>query len=229
MSRRKSIRASSLGVLYLRMSKDSQEDSIPSQRKALTKLAEDCGYKIVREYVDSGISGDATEKRLGFQEMMADCSKGRFSVILCWDQDRFGRFDPLEAGYWVKPMRDAGVVLHTVAQGIVNWEDFAGRIAWTVTQEGKHAYLRDMSRNILRGCRDSVMAGNWISQPPFGYSKPRVSCGWSSTRQRPRSCGTSSGNTLPEGAHAGLRHLPRRELRSQDALTSGTLVRSIRS
>ena len=49
-------------------------------------------------------------------------------AVLCWDQDRFGRFDPLEAGYWIKPLRDAGIRLETVAQGRIDWEDFAGRI-----------------------------------------------------------------------------------------------------
>jgi hypothetical protein len=27
-----------------------------------------------------------------------------FQAVLCWDQDRFGRFDPLEAGDRVKPL-----------------------------------------------------------------------------------------------------------------------------
>lgn len=60
-----------------------------------------CGvrkYTIVREYLDEGFSGDATEKRLQFQQMIAEAADGDFEVVLCWDQDRFGRFDSLEAG-----------------------------------------------------------------------------------------------------------------------------------
>ena len=138
-------------VLYLRMSSDDQERSIPEQREALHAHAAKTGLTIVGEYSDEGISGDATEKRLGFQRMIADCRTKRFEMVLCWDQDRFGRFDPLEAGFWIKPMRDAGVLLETVAQGRIDWNDFAGRLVWSVTQESKHAFLRDLAGNSLRG------------------------------------------------------------------------------
>lgn len=152
------------------MSSDKQETSIAGQRAALLKLAAKNGYKIVREYVDEGISGDATEKRVAFQQMMQDCRLRQFSVILCWDQDRFGRFDPLEAGFWVKPMRDAGVTLETVAQGVIDWTSFAGRLGYMVGQEAKHGYLRDMSRNIIRGKLDAVKQGQWIAgRAPYGY------------------------------------------------------------
>src|SRR6478735_2220884 len=121
-------------VAYYRMSTDRQEASIPDQREAVEKLARKQGYKIVREYADEGISGDDTERRAGFKQMLADARRADFEAVLCWDQDRFGRFDPLEAGYWVKPLRDAGVYLETVAQGRIDWEDFAGRIVYAVQQ-----------------------------------------------------------------------------------------------
>src|SRR5262249_32979526 len=96
-------------VAYYRMSDDKQEASIADQREAVKAYAAEHGYRIVREYKDEGISGDDTEKRLEFQRMLRDAKdRGDFAVVLCWDQDRFGRFDPLEAGYWVKPLRDAG-------------------------------------------------------------------------------------------------------------------------
>ncbi len=157
-------------VSYLRMSKDSQDTSISAQRVAVAALAKSGGYRIIREYVDLGISGDATEKRVEFQQMMADVSRGDFKVVLCWDQDRFGRFDPLEAGFWIKPMRDAGIVLVTVAQGKIDWTDFAGRILYTIQQEGKHQFLRDLSRNVNRGKMQAASLGDWVGgAAPYGY------------------------------------------------------------
>ena len=50
-------------VGYIRMSSDKQEASPVQQRQEIKKLAERDGYRIVRWYVDEGISGDATEKR----------------------------------------------------------------------------------------------------------------------------------------------------------------------
>jgi site-specific DNA recombinase len=157
---------------YYRMSDDRQEYSVADQRREVTAYAAAHGYRIVREYVDEGISGDATEKRAAFQQMLADVkSKRDFEVVLCWDQDRFGRFDPLEAGYWIKPLRDAGVRLETVAQGKIDWNDFAGRIIYAVQQEGKHAYLRDLSRNVIRGMMRVAEEGLWNGGiPPYGYA-----------------------------------------------------------
>lgn len=156
-------------VLYVRMSKDIQDKSPGEQREALTEYALQRGHSIVGEYIDEGVSGDATESRTGFKRMMKDCTLKHFDMILCWDQDRFGRFDPLEAGYWIKPMRDAGVFLETIAQGRVDWNDFAGRLIWSVQQESKHAFLHDLARNSLRGNLARAKEGKHIGIPPFGY------------------------------------------------------------
>ena len=62
-----------------------------------------------------------------------------------------GRFGSLDAGYWIKPIRDAGVQLVLVSEGVVNWNDFTGRVMYGLKQEGKNQYLRDLSRNMARG------------------------------------------------------------------------------
>jgi site-specific DNA recombinase len=158
-------------VAYYRMSSDKQEASIPAQRGEVERLAERRGYKIIREYVDEGISGDDTAKRKQFQAMIADADRGEFSAILCWDQDRFGRFDSIEAGRWIHPLREAGVCLETVAQGRTDWTDFAGRMIYGITQEGKNAFLRDLSRNVVRGHLSKAKQGLWQGgKPPFGYA-----------------------------------------------------------
>jgi site-specific DNA recombinase len=162
-------------VLYLRRSTDKQETSIEDQRAALIEYAAKHGYEIVGEYKDEGISGDSTEKRLGFLKMRDECSSGGFDLVLAWDIDRFSRNDPLELGYWLKPFRDAGVGLETIAQGRINWDDFAGRITYMVQQEGKHAFLRDLSRNVTRGLLSMAKAGKGTggNRIPFGYQVKR--------------------------------------------------------
>lgn len=157
-------------VLYLRMSDERQERSIGDQRTELISYAEKHGYKILREYVDPAISGDDTARRTGFLTMREDSQKGEFSVVLCWDQDRFGRFDPIEGGYWILPFRNAGVRLETIAQGKIDWNDFAGRMLYMIQQEGKHAYLRDLSRNSIRGQLAKAREGKGSGgPPPYGY------------------------------------------------------------
>jgi site-specific DNA recombinase len=134
-------------ALYLRMSTDKQDTSIPEQRAALERYAEKAGYSIVREYLDEGISGDATSKPKGFRKMLAEAPGGDFDRIPCFDQDRFGRFDMIEAGHWITPLRDAGAALEAFAQGGIAWSGFAGHLTYAMAQEGKHQFLRDLSRN----------------------------------------------------------------------------------
>jgi len=157
-------------VLYLRMSDERQERSIPEQRSELLKYAKKHGYHVLREYADSAISGDNTARRVAFLRMREDAQKGGFQVVLCWDQDRFGRFDPIEGGYWILPFRNAGVRLETIAQGRIDWNDFAGRLLYLVQQEAKHAYLRDLSRNVLRGQLTKAREGEGADgSAPYGY------------------------------------------------------------
>ena len=95
-------------------------------------------------------------------------------MILCWDQDRFGRFDILEAGKWIAPFRDSGVRLETVAQGEIDWDDLSGQLIYSVNQLAKHQYLRDLSRNVIRGQVAAQKANRTIfGTPPYGYKKEK--------------------------------------------------------
>ena len=163
-------------VGYIRMSSEKQEASPEQQREEITKVAKLHGYEIIRWYVDKAISGDATEHRRDFQRMISDAeTKNDFSVIVCWDQDRFGRFDSIEAGRWIHPLRKAGVSLTTFAQGKIDWNDFAGRMLFSIQQEGKHQFLRDLSRNTARGQIRNARNGFSCGQAaPYGYDRMLV-------------------------------------------------------
>ena len=157
-------------VAYYRMSSDKQEASIPEQREAVEAYAKAHDYRIVREYLDEGISGDKTSKRVDFQRLHHDACNGRdFDVILCWNQDRFGRFDSVEAGYWIHPLRQAGVRLATVSDGLVDWNSFAGRVVNMLQTEGKHQFLRTLSADVVRGQAAAASEGKWIGIPPRGF------------------------------------------------------------
>ena len=157
-------------VGYVRMSTDKQDTSPEQQRIEIERYAAAHDYGIVNWYEDLGISGDNTAKRVGFQKMIADGSCGGFDAILVWDQDRFGRFDMIEAGRWIHPLREAGVHLASVTDGRVDWSDMAGRLVYSVKQEGKHQFLRDLSNNVSRKMRQMAEAGQWTTgKPPIGY------------------------------------------------------------
>jgi site-specific DNA recombinase len=160
-------------VGYLRRSTRKQEKSLDDQRREVTRYAEQHGYHVIRWYQDE-ISGDETERRTDFLRMIHDAeNKGDFAAVLCWDQDRFGRFDSLDAGKWVYPLRRAGVRLVTVTEGPVAWDDFTGRMMYSIKQEGKHQFLVDLSRNTARGQVTAVSDG-WLTGRAACYGMDRM-------------------------------------------------------
>ena len=162
--------AKTKAVAYVRMSTDKQDTSPEQQRIEIKKYAKKHGYAINDWYQDDAVSGDNTEKRIDFQRMIADATMGGFDAILCWDQDRFGRFDSIEFNYWAHQLREHDVVLVTVTEGLIDWSDMAGRVTSNVKQEGKHQFLSDLSRGVSRRLYQKAEQGQWAAGAiPFGY------------------------------------------------------------
>jgi len=169
--KRKPDNALTPAVAYIRMSSLRQDASPEQQRQEADKLAVANNCHIIREYTDEGISGD-DPKRPGFLQMLRDATERRdFAAIICWDQDRFARFDSIKAGRYIDPLREAGVWLITKVQGVVDWNTFTGRMMYSITQEGKHQYLLDLSLNVLRGRILAAKKGGLIVQPAYGYDR----------------------------------------------------------
>jgi DNA invertase Pin-like site-specific DNA recombinase len=157
------------------MSTGRQDLSPGQQRAAIAAHAKKAGYAVAREYADLGVSGDRTEKRKGFQQMIADGAARKFDRIVVYDRSRFGRFDSIEFGRWVAPLRDAGVELETLDGGVEDWSDFGGRVLGLVAQEAKHQFLVDLSRGVVRGQTAKAMENRGYAAPtPFGYQRHTV-------------------------------------------------------
>ena len=152
-------------VSYIRMSSGKQELSPGQQRAAIADHAKRAGYTIAREYADLGISGDRTEKRVQFQQMIADGAARKFDRIVVYDRSRFGRFDSIEFGRWVAPLRDAAVELETLDGGVEDWSDFGSRVLGLVAQEAKHGFLVDLSRQVVRGQTPKAIENRGYSSP----------------------------------------------------------------
>ena len=65
-------------VIYARYSSSNQrEESIAGQLRECHSFADRNGYKVIREYTDSAMTGK-TDKRPGFQKMIKDSKKKSF-------------------------------------------------------------------------------------------------------------------------------------------------------
>lgn len=158
---------------YLRCSTDEQaEASIPRQREAIEAYAKTKSIVISREYCDEGISGDRTEKRIAFHKLMKDAADGKIGTIIVFDGHRFGRFDSLESGYWLHPLRLRGVKIISVTEGLIDYSDFGSRIVAAVRAESGHDYLRKLGANATSGMARLAKTGRWAGgKPPFGYRR----------------------------------------------------------
>jgi hypothetical protein len=148
--------------------------SIADQKRAVLKYAAEHGYEIVAWFIDDGISGDETDKRREFLRMHHEATtKADFpKIVLCWSQDRFGRFTPQEASYWTFPLAKAGVRLVTVTEGPVDWDDFVEWLSYSVKQHGKHQFLVDLSANVLRRQIQLATDGFLCGQAaPYGFDR----------------------------------------------------------
>jgi DNA invertase Pin-like site-specific DNA recombinase len=159
-------------VSYIRMSTGRQETSPAQQRAAIQAHAAKHGYTIAAEYADLGITGDSVNKRPEFKRMIAEAAANQFDRIVAYDRSRFGRFDSIDFGQIVAPLREAGIDLEFLDSGIEDWSDFGGRVIALVGQEGKHEFLRDLSRAAIRGKLAKVAAGHGYCGPtPYGYDR----------------------------------------------------------
>jgi DNA invertase Pin-like site-specific DNA recombinase len=154
---------------YLRRSTDKQEESLERQRDEIVRYARVHGYAVVAWYKDDAIGGDETEQRAAFLRMRDEAPAAPWKTILCWNQDRFGRFDIIDAGWWIKPLRDAGVRLVTCDAGPVDWQTVTGQVIYAVNQSAKHAYLLDLSRNTTSGMLRKARRGDWMGEAPYGF------------------------------------------------------------
>jgi site-specific DNA recombinase len=154
---------------YLRMSSDKQDTSLADQRKEITEYAAKHGYRVVRWYEDEGISGWKNKQRHGFHALINDAPGGDFRGVLCWDQSRFSRFSPMEANHFWYILSEANVWIETIKEGRLDFESLGGWLSASVQQHSKAEYCRSLAFDVVRGRRNQIAAGKWITCPPYGY------------------------------------------------------------
>ena len=158
---------------YYRMSSDQQGGSIEQQKQSVRAYAKKNGYRIVKEYVDSGKSGVRNQQnRAEFQQLIDDAEQDNFKVILCWDKSRFTREDLLSAAQVKDRLRRKGIVLDTVKDGKSDWTSFAGLIQDAVETMLNHEYVRKLSDAVSRGRIAAIERGEWPhGAVPYGFDK----------------------------------------------------------
>ena len=153
-------------VIYARYSSHSQgEQSIEGQISAAEKYAAGHGYTVVRTYVDRAMTG-RNDNREAFQEMLHDCTKHLFSVIIVWKVDRIGR-NREEILFNKYHMKKNGVRVEYVAENLGAGPESI--ILESLLEGMAEYYSVQLSQNIRRGRLESAKKHLALGPVPLGY------------------------------------------------------------
>ncbi len=155
-------------VIYARYSSHSQtEQSIEGQLAAAMEYAHKHQYKVIHEYCDRAKSG-TNDNREQFQKMLKDTAKHKFTVIIVWKVDRFGR-NREEITFNKYKCKKNGVRVEYVAEHISQGPE--GVILESVLEGMAEYYSLQLSQNVARGYLESAKKYHVIGVAPLGYDR----------------------------------------------------------
>jgi DNA invertase Pin-like site-specific DNA recombinase len=75
-------------AIYLRVSKSDGSQSVENQRPEVEQLARTRGFDLAHVYEEQA---SAAKHRPKYEQMLKDARRGKFSTLVIWALDRFGR------------------------------------------------------------------------------------------------------------------------------------------
>ncbi|MHC1695622.1 MAG: recombinase family protein [Eubacteriales bacterium] len=157
-------------AIYARFSSDKQDaDSIEAQVRACQDYATKNGHIVLKIYTDEAISGkgEKTSSRKQYQQLMRDCEKKAYEVILVHKYDRIARNVGEHVNLDIR-LSDAGVSLVAVAQDFGTSKE--AKIMKTMMWALSEYYIDNLSDEVKKGHREvALKAMHNGGYPPFGY------------------------------------------------------------
>lgn len=160
---------------YARVSTDRDEQitSIINQVDYFVKYIEGISsWKLVRGYIDEGISGKDVYKRENFMKMINDGEAGKFDLLLTKSVSRFAR-NTIDSIYYTNLLLDMGIGVYFINDNI---NTFYGDSEFRLTLMASIAQdeLRKLSESVRFGLRQSINRGVVLGNDNIlGYCKER--------------------------------------------------------
>ncbi len=166
-----------VAVSYLRVSTKEQAErdgdpegySIPAQRSANLRKAEELGASVVAEFVDRGESARSAD-RPQLKAMLAFVREQPVNYVIVHKVDRLARnrMDDVEINL---ALRAAGVTLVSVSESID--ETPSGMLLHGIMSSIAEYYSRNLATEVVKGMSQKVKAGGTPSRAPIGYLNVR--------------------------------------------------------
>ncbi len=162
-------------VLYLRVSSrgqvetdyDPEGNSIPAQRKACQRRAEELGMEVVDEYVEPGKSGMTVDGRPKFLEMMARIRNEKdVGAIIVYARSRMHR-DTADAAITRRELKKLGVQLVSIMD--YTEDSYVGDLVAAILDGVNEYQSRASGADVAYKMSAKAANGGTAHQAPIGY------------------------------------------------------------
>jgi DNA invertase Pin-like site-specific DNA recombinase len=155
-------------AIYGRVSTSSGQNP-EMQIRELREYCKNRGWKIVGEFVDSGISG-ATDSRPQLNRLMAEAHRRRFDVVAVWDFSRFARSTShlLRALETFSSLRMGFVSLREQ----IDTSTPTGKMVCTILGSVAELERSLIGERVRAGLRNAKAKGQRLGRPPLRELSP---------------------------------------------------------
>jgi site-specific DNA recombinase len=157
---------------YLRVSTTEQSEegySISAQKNRLEAFCTSQGWKVVRWYVDEGISAKDTN-RPELQRMLNGVRKKAFDVVLVYRLDRLTR-SVLDLYSLLQELEKHDVKFKSATE-VYDTTTATGRLFLTLIASLAQWERENLGERVSFGMEEKAKQGKWtVSTPPYGYKK----------------------------------------------------------
>lgn len=162
--------------VYLRKSRmeEGQETSevLARHRDALTALARERGIHIIETYPEI-VSGGSLSARPQMLRLLDDVEAGRYQCVLCMDMDRLSRGSMRDQGIVLDTFKESGALIVTPDKVYDLADEVDEEFAEMKTFLSRREY-KIITKRLRRGLMQSIAAGCYVANAPYGYRKVTV-------------------------------------------------------
>ena len=156
-------------AIYARVSTANNGQDPTMQTRELEEYCQRRGWGIAGTYVDAGVSG-AKDSRPELNRLMADAHHRRFSAVLVWKLDRFGRS--------LRHLVNALAEFEALGVAFISLKDNldlstpAGRLMFQIIGAMAEFERSLIVERVKAGMRNAKAKGKRIGRPPRRYLGP---------------------------------------------------------
>lgn len=155
---------------YCRVSTDreDQTNSLDNQKRYFKEyIGKNPNWELYRIYVDEGITGTSTKKRLGFHRMMSDGGQKAFDLLLTKEISRFAR-NTLDSIFYTRRLKELGIGVIFLNDNI-NTLDADAELRLTIMSSIAQEESRKISERVTWGQKRRMEQGVVFGRSMLGY------------------------------------------------------------